>query len=78
MVSNRSYYAVLTLCLLGCGKSAAVKDDTTKTPASCECVSPKASEESKTEQSEGDAYGPLPPELLQKRYSPIHGRPHSW
>lgn len=49
MVSNRSYYAVLTLCLFGCGTSAATKDEPAKAPPPSESASPKAAEASTTE-----------------------------
>jgi len=55
-----------------------MQDESSKTPASCECASPKASEVSKTEGSGIDP-DPIPPEILHKKYAPHNvpfgGRP---
>ena len=75
MVSNRSYYALLTLCLFGCGKSAAVKDDSSKTPALGEIVSPEATDEPETEESELTEFGPLPSNSNLKPYEGPNFRP---
>jgi len=75
MIATRPYYAVLTLCLLGCGKSAAIKDESVKAPASTEIVNPKATDESETEEVELEDWDSLPPEVRNKKYEP-HGPAH--
>lgn len=75
MVSNRSYYAVLTLCLFGCGKSAVVKDDSSKTPALGEIISPDSTDDPETEESELTEFGPLPPDSKLRHYEGPNHRP---
>jgi len=74
MAPNRSLYALyaafvfFALCIPACASRATIKDDSSKTPTSCECKDAKDGNGSKSDEPDTD-YGDYVPKL-RKNYQP--------